>query len=212
MTVAPERTELPVAVRAKTLMDLAELTNTVLPGHRSEILEGQLIVTPAASGVHARSLSRLMQALDPLMGGETDVVQAVGLWLTTGREDHAIPDLAVVDEDFEDHELAYNCYPPSVFRMVVEITSSNWRDDLERKPTAYAAAGVPVYVIVDRRHENVIVLTDPVDDEYRTRSEHRAGESFVFPESIGAKIEIEVDLLLNPARAATNGRGFRHLG
>ncbi|WP_346135962.1 Uma2 family endonuclease [Streptomyces carpaticus] len=197
MTVAPERTDQVVVARARSLMDLAELTHQVLPGHRSEILEGQLIVNPPADGPHGVSLTGLTLALAPLHGGQTQVVQAMGLWLPTGRDDHAVPDLAVVDDDYRDHLVGYNCYRPSVFRMVVEITSANWRDDLERKREAYAAASVPVYVIGDRKHGEVVVLTDPVDGEYRTRSVHRPGESLVLPESIGAKIEIEADLLLS---------------
>ncbi|MFB7762571.1 Uma2 family endonuclease [Streptomyces xiamenensis] len=124
------------------------------------------------------------------------VAQAIGLWLPTGREDHAAPDPAVVDDDYQDHLLGHNCYRPSVFRMVVEITSSDWRDDLERERAAYTEAQVPVYVIGDRKHGRVLVLTDPVGGEYRTQSVYRPGESLVLPESIGAKTEIEADLLL----------------
>ncbi|WP_432746673.1 Uma2 family endonuclease [Streptomyces sp. JH002] len=196
MTVAPERTDQLVVTRPKTLMDLAELTNELLPGYRSEILEGQLVVNPPVDGPHGSSLTGLTLALASLHGGETRVTQAIGLWLPTGREDHAAPDLAVVDDDYQDHLVGHNCYRPSVFRMVVEITSSNWRDDLERKRAAYAEAQVPVYVIGDRKHGRVLVLTDPVGGEYRTRSVYRPGESLVLPESIGAKIEIEADLLL----------------
>lgn len=90
------------------------------------------------------------------------VAQAIGLWLPTGREGHAAPDPAVVDDDYQDHLVGHNCYRPSVFRMVVEITSSDWRDDLERERAAYTEAQVPVYVIGDRKHGRVLVLTDPV--------------------------------------------------
>ncbi|MGW7294210.1 Uma2 family endonuclease [Streptomyces xiamenensis] len=183
-------------MKRRTLLDAAEFVHRNLPGHRPEIIGGRLIVSPLPDGAHASALTGLILALAPLHHDETRVLPAVGLWLPTGPEDHVIPDLSVLDHRFIDQPVAYRCYPPGAFRMVVEITSSNWRDDLDRKRTAYAAAEVPVYVIGDRKHNEVLVLTDPVGGEYRTQSVHRPGESLVLPESIGAKIEIEADLLL----------------
>jgi Uma2 family endonuclease len=178
------------------LIDLAEEAHELLPGHRSEILGGQLIVNPPASATHQASLTDLTLALAVLHRGETRLIQGLGMWLPTGDEDHAVPDLAVVEEGYRDHLVAYRCYEPSVFRMVVEITSTNWRDDVDRKPGYYAAAGVPVYVIGDRKHREVVVLTDPRGGEYRTRAFYKPGESFVLPESIGAKVEVEADAFL----------------
>lgn len=201
MTLAPEHPCPPAAHTAEetavSLIDIAETVFQNLPGYRAEILGGQLIVTPPADPPHAESLTNLPLAFAALHQGETRVVQAVGIWLPTGDEDYAIPDLSIVDADFRDHMTRFNCIDPAVFRMVFEVTSSNWRDDLDRKPSHYARAGVPVYVIGDRKHGEVIVLTDPHDGEYRTRSVHRPGESFVLPESIGAKVELEVDSLLS---------------
>ncbi|MDX6331264.1 MAG: hypothetical protein QOI83_3647 [Streptomycetaceae bacterium] len=107
-----------------------------------------------------------------------------------------MPDLAIVDADYRDHEVAYKCYDPAVFRLVLEITSSNWRTDLHVKPEMYARTGIPIYVIGDRKHSEVVVLSEPRDGEYRTRSLYRKGETLVLPESIGAKMELEVDALL----------------
>ncbi|WP_368732990.1 Uma2 family endonuclease [Streptomyces alkaliphilus] len=197
---APERTEdrpSPPPARAVTgLIDLAEVVFRELPGHRPEILEGRLIVNPPPDGHHADSLTGLTLALAELHRGETKVRQGIGLWLPTGDEDYVIPDLSVVDADALDHVVAYNCFDPRVFRMVVEITSGNHVNDTVTKPPLYARAGVPVYLIGNRREEEVVLLTDPREDGYRTRSVHRPGETLVLPESIGAKIEIDVDTLL----------------
>jgi Uma2 family endonuclease len=197
MTVAPERPVTAAPASYPDLLTAAELVYQNLPGLRPEIIGGQLIVNPPADGRHARSLSRLFRALDVLPAEEVEIVQAIGLWLGRG-EDHVVPDLAVVDSDFEDHEVAYNCHKPSVFRMVVGITSTNHTSDTVDKPLAYAGVGVPVYVIGDRKRREVVVLTNPRDGEYRARSVHRAGESFWLPESIGGKVELDVEMLLGP--------------
>jgi Uma2 family endonuclease len=196
MTVSPERPCRPVPEETPvSLIDIAEYAAQSLPHHRVEILEGQLLVTPAADGPHGLALTDLTLAFAALHRKDAYVIQGIGLWLPSG-DDHAVPDLAVVDKEFRDHEIKYKCYDPAVFRLVLEITSTNWRDDVERKPDAYAGAGVPVYVICDREHGEVIVCTDPRGGEYRTRSVYRKGETFVLPESIGAKVELEVDGLL----------------
>ncbi|GAA1881117.1 Uma2 family endonuclease [Streptantibioticus ferralitis] len=187
MTATPER-----------LIDVAELAFQNLPGYRPEILGGQLIVTPRADTPHAESLTDVMMPLlaANLHRGETRVVQAIGIWLPTGEEDYAIPDLAIVDADHQDHVVQYNCVEPAACRLVLEVTSSNWRTDLYTKPELYAVAGIPVYVIGDRKHEEVVVLSDPLNGEYRSRSVYGKGQTFVLPESIGAKVELDVDSLL----------------
>lgn len=199
VTVAPERPCPPAPVEPGiSLIDLAEAAAQAMPGHKVEILGGQLIVTPPPDGPHGESLTAVMKPLlkANLDEGETRVIQNMGLWLPTGDDDHAVPDLAVVDADYRDHEIKYKCYDPAPFRLVVEVTSSNWRDDLDEKPGDYARAGVPVYVIGDRRHERVIVYTDPHDGSYRTRSEYKKGETFTLPASIGAEVELAADSLL----------------
>lgn len=124
----------------------------------------------------------------------------MGLWLPDGPFDFAVPDMSVVDADYADHKIEHNSYDPSVFRLVLEVTSSNLSDDLKRKPSAYASAGVPVYVIADRTNQRVMVLTDPNDGEYRVHAVHHPGQSFALPESIGASVTLKVDDVLGPLK------------
>lgn len=129
-------------------------------------------------------------------GQESRVLQNVGLWLSGGREDFAIPDLALVDADFEERLVQYNCYDPAVFRLVLEVTSSNYQQDLRNKVTAYAEAKIPVYVIVDRKHNRLHVLTDPVAGDYANHRIHAPGEQVVLPGSIGAEVKLDVAAVL----------------
>ncbi|WP_405020363.1 Uma2 family endonuclease [Kitasatospora sp. NBC_00070] len=181
-----------------TLLEVADRMSDELIGYRVEIIGGQITATPPADGPHGVSLTDLVLALGAagLHGEASKVIQAVGLWLPDGPSDYAIPDLAVVDADYLDHGVAFHCYDPAIFRMVLEVTSSNLSDDLKRKPAAYAGAGIPVYVMVDRKNEKVMVLTDPSDGEYRVHAVHHRGQSFTLPESIGATVTLSVDGVL----------------
>lgn len=125
-----------------TLSEAADLLSHALPGHRVEILQGRLTVTPPPDGSHALSLSWLVVAFDRAGARKAGLryVQGVGLWLPTLPDDYAIPDFSLVDEDFRDALVQKNCYAPNVFRLVAEVTSSNWSDDLGPKVECYAEA------------------------------------------------------------------------
>ncbi|MFD4562061.1 Uma2 family endonuclease [Streptomyces sp. NPDC058469] len=169
-----------------------------LPGRRVEIIGGQILVTPSPDVAHSRALKKATRPFEAagLDENETEVHQAIGVWLPDGPEDYAIPDLCIVEADIEDHLVENNCYDPVVFRLVLEVTSSNWKADLRTKVTAYAQAKIPVYVIVDRNHQRLHVLTDPAGDEYATHRLHAPGELVTLPDSLGAKVTLDVAEIL----------------
>lgn len=125
-----------------TLGEAAEQLSRALPGHRVEILQGRLVVTPPPDGSHALSLSWLVEAFGGAGARKAGLryVQGIGLWLPALPDDYAIPDFSVVDEDFRDALVQKNCYAPNAFRLVMEVTSSNWSDDLGPKVESYAQA------------------------------------------------------------------------
>lgn len=192
--------ELSLLAEANLLMDRN-------PGHRVEIIGGQITVTPPPDVAHARALSRLRRpfAAAGLDGGETEVLEGVGLWLPTGTEDYAIPDLVVVDADIDEHLIENNCYDPIAFRLVLEVTSTNYQNDLRAKVAAYAAAELPVYVIVDRKHQRLHALTNPSGDEYATHQVHAPGQLLTLPDSIGAKVTLDVTEVLEAGNPAQGG-------
>ncbi|MFF4914212.1 Uma2 family endonuclease [Streptomyces tendae] len=187
--------DLPLVAEANRLMERN-------PGYRVEIIGGQLLVTPPPDGPHSRALTKLMRPFIAagLDDGETEVRQGIGLWLPMDADDYAIPDLAIVDADVDDHLVENNCYDPVCFRLVLEVTSSNWKNDLKAKVTAYAAAMVPVYVIVDRKHQRLHVLTDPDCADYSTHRVHSPGETVTLPDSLGAEVTLDVGEVLAAGR------------
>ncbi|MFH9090343.1 Uma2 family endonuclease [Streptomyces sp. NPDC017673] len=168
------------------------------PGYRVEIIGGHLLVTPSPDAPHARALTKLMRPFIAagLDDGETEVLQSVAIKLPTGAEDYCIPDLVVVDADIDDHFIENNAYDPVCFRLVLEVTSGNWRDDLKTKVGAYAEAKVPVYLVVDRKHQRLHVLTEPAGSEYANHRVHAPGETVTLPDSIGAEVALDVEQII----------------
>jgi Uma2 family endonuclease len=190
--------EQPYADEPFSLTAIADEIMERHPGYRVEIIGGHLLVTPSPDAPHARALTKLMRPFIAagLDDGDSEVLQNVGLWLPTGAEDYAIPDLVIVDADIDDHFVENNAYDPVCFRLVLEVTSGNWKDDLKTKVAAYARAGVPVYVIVDRKHQRLHVLTNPAADKYENHRPHAPGEIVALPDSIGAKVTLDVAEIL----------------
>ncbi|MFI2202315.1 Uma2 family endonuclease [Streptomyces sp. NPDC020192] len=164
------------------------------PGYRVEIIGGQILVSPAPDGPHSEAL--MLFAAPFLQLGLVRALPGIGLWLPSGPEDYVIPDLSVVDDDYRDHLVENSCYDPTCFRLVMEVTSSNWKTDLRDKVTCYAKAKVPVYVIIDRRHQRLHLLTEPVADRYKAHGIHIPGELVALPESVGGKVTLDVAQLL----------------
>ncbi|MFF0449698.1 Uma2 family endonuclease [Streptomyces sp. NPDC004609] len=197
----PAAVEHPREGEPQSLIDEANILRERLPRNRIEIIGGVITAAQPADGAHARALTKLMRPFMTagLDGAEADVLQGIGLWLPSGPQDYAIPDLAVVDADCEEHLIENNCYDPAVFRLVLEVTSSNYQADLRHKVAAYAQARIPVYVIIDRKHQRLHVLTDPAEGDYANHRVHAPGEHVTLPESIGAEVKLGVEAILQAA-------------
>ncbi|WP_327296820.1 Uma2 family endonuclease [Streptomyces sp. NBC_01197] len=76
--------------------------------------------------------------------------------------------------------------------MVVEVTSydadTDLRDRVEKRD-GYAAAGIPVYLLVDRDAEKLVVYSEPDRGEYRTRTSHAYGSTVTLPSPVSITLE-----------------------
>ncbi|GAB2863534.1 Uma2 family endonuclease [Streptomyces deserti] len=78
--------------------------------------------------------------------------------------------------------------------MAVEVTSwdsdAAQRDRVE-KPDGYAAAGVPVYLLIDREDGTVTVFTDPEDGRYRQQVNRPFGDTVQLPDPVNITLDTE---------------------
>ncbi|GAA2667310.1 Uma2 family endonuclease [Streptomyces aculeolatus] len=86
---------------------------------------------------------------------------------------------------------------PEGVLMVVEVTSHDGdtdRRDRQDKPAAYAAAGIPVYLLVDRDAGTVVVHTNPDAERGCYLDTHRApfGEEVVLPDPVGITLDTDI--------------------
>lgn len=127
--------------RALTVADLETMPDD---GHRYELVDGALLVTPAPSVRHQRVSTRLLVLLHASCPADLEVFAApldVILSANTGVQ----PDLLVARrEDLTEKNL------PAAPMLAVEILSPSSRlVDLSLKKAAYERAAIPSYWVVD---------------------------------------------------------------
>lgn len=161
-------------------------------GHRYELLDGALIVTPAPRPSHQRAVAQLHLLLSKTCPDDLEVFFApVDVLLT---DDTALqPDLLVVRrEDVAERNV------PAVPVLAVEILSPSTRlIDLTVKKARYEQAGCPSYWVIDPDEPAVVVweLRDGRYDEVtRATSDETVTVDQPFP------VALTPDLLAGPRR------------
>jgi Uma2 family endonuclease len=127
-----------------TVADWLALPATV-DGSRVELINGYLHVTPPPSTGHQRAAGRLARLLEDAIRSqgrsEWDVLQAVGVQISTAWRTALIPDLVVLDRKID-----VAIVPTDALLLAVEVWSpGNTRAERETEKAAYAAAGVPFF-------------------------------------------------------------------
>lgn len=138
-------------------------------GHRYEVVDGLLVVSPPPTGWHQLVAGELQVQLARQCPPQWRVLHELGLQLGT---DGRVPDLAVIDAAAPLH---VPFFAPQHFGLVVEVVSrSSRKTDRFAKPGEYAEAGIPLfwrvetepdvvlvaYALTAASYEQVVVVTD----------------------------------------------------
>ncbi|WP_435154555.1 Uma2 family endonuclease [Amycolatopsis sacchari] len=122
--------------------------DTPVDGSRLELILGYFTMTPPPTGFHQRLSFRLARAVDDALaaaGQNLEMLQAVGVRISTPFRTALIPDLVVVNADV--HRTVFD--PRNVLLAVEVWSPGNNRAERETKTAAYAAAGIPHLWLVE---------------------------------------------------------------
>lgn len=191
MTVMAERT---YRISAEEFEHIARSTEEATETVRLEFIDGRIGVRKVPDGKHSELIMWLIRQCMQARP-ELNLVPTQGLVVEAYRKGRAIPDgvLAPVGH-FLDVEGDWALSQGVL--MTVEITSydsdTHARDRVE-KPAAYAEAGIPVYLLIDRDDSSVTVHTDPDPESSRYREAHNVafGGVVTIPDPVGMQLDTE---------------------
>ncbi|MFJ1647685.1 Uma2 family endonuclease [Streptomyces sp. NPDC088258] len=190
MTVMTERAgQMPV----EEFERIARLVERESDAVRLEFTNGRIGFKGMTDGDHAEIIrwlqKRCKQARPDLWlyaGGE------IGILVGEYRNGRAKPGaLLAPDKAFAG---AGDWADPAPVLMTVEVTSYDWdtdRRDREEKPAGYAAAGIPVFPLIDRGHGTVTAHSEPTPGGYGFRQVADFGMKLMVPGPVSVELDTE---------------------
>ncbi|WP_441251669.1 Uma2 family endonuclease [Kitasatospora sp. McL0602] len=157
-------------------------------GFKAELIEGEIVVTPPPDGDHEDAIARFARAVAREAAEELYVSGGKGLITPGGR---FIPDAAVAPVG---HFSAQDAWAdPAGVALVLEVTSTNPGRDREQKRRGYAAATIPLYLLVDRSEAKVTLYSDPENGGYSTHTQVPFGKPLDLPAPFSFTLDFTLD-------------------
>ncbi|MFD7296534.1 Uma2 family endonuclease [Streptomyces sp. NPDC059897] len=151
-------------------------------GSKVEIIDGTITVSPSPAYQHNVIAARIQRRLNLVIPEEWEVFQTLAIAVPS-RMGMLIPDILVAPGDADVESDSH--IPAALAELVVEITSkSNASNDRISKCAAYAAAGIPFYLLVDRwapEGPTTTLYGEPKKDVYRPLSVVKFGDPLTLP-------------------------------
>ncbi|MFI6157730.1 Uma2 family endonuclease [Kitasatospora sp. NPDC051170] len=161
-------------------------------GFRAELIEGEIIVAPPPDGDHDDCINHLIKQVTRRSATDMSVSGTRGIRLVSGGlcpKNHVIPDATFAPEELRLFKGAPPWMEPDGMVMVAEVTSSKPDIDRITKRHCYARAGIPLYLLVDRKKSQVSLFSKPHREEYTEVHLAAFGEPLALP----APFEFELD-------------------
>ncbi|MDH6112957.1 Uma2 family endonuclease [Kitasatospora sp. MAP12-15] len=155
-------------------------------GFKAELIEGEIIVTPPPDGDHEAAIGRIVKQVYWNRVVDVDFAANKGLIVPGGR---FIPDGTFGQDGVFDGKPSWMKSDGVI--MVVEVTSSRPEKDREGKRKGYAAADIPLYLLVDRQQNRVFLHSDPVDGDYHSTTWVPVGEPLDLPAPFGFALQTD---------------------
>ena len=163
----------------EALLDSMELP----PGYKAELIEGDIVMSPPPDEEHEETFAEINHQFN---ARGWRVSGNYGLATPRGR---FLPDLTVAPREFFARRTGENWRSPERAALVVEITSTNPGKDRDAKRRGYAAAGIPLYLLVDRGRQETVLFTDPQHGDYRRALPHPSGQAIPLPAPFSFPLE-----------------------
>ncbi|MFE4519270.1 Uma2 family endonuclease [Kitasatospora sp. NPDC056783] len=167
----------------KSLLEVF-LALEVREGFKAELIEGEIVVTPPPDGEHETLIGRVVRQVVAEGPKDVDFAGGKGLIVPTGR---FIPDTTFTARGAMMKRGSWS--KPDGVLMVLEVTSSRPDTDRVEKRRGYAAAGIPLFLLIDREKGLVVLHSDPRRGDYATTTVVSVGDPLDLPEPFGFALD-----------------------
>lgn len=147
-------------------------------GEPIELLGGELVEMSPQGDRHSWVIEEITSQLAPLLAQGYAVRVQLPL---------AVDDVSLPEPDVAVGERSTPRAHPGAAHAVIEIAETSQRYDLEHKAPRYAAAAVPLYVVLDLPGRRAVVHTDPTADGYTSVTDVGPGDEI-------AVLDVPLDL------------------
>ncbi|WP_194924550.1 Uma2 family endonuclease [Catenulispora pinisilvae] len=145
-----------MTISAETRREFHRFDDMLGPEYRAELIAGEIIVNPPPHGTHEQVFAKLNNQLVKKSAIEIEVSGHRGIETPLGDY---IPDMTITEPDTFGGKPPWGS--PEGILLLVEITSSMRASDRVAKRRAYAAAGIPFYLLVDRQNVESVLFSQP---------------------------------------------------
>lgn len=160
------------------------------PKDKVELVGDKVVVSSMPTWIHERIVSRLLRMLMAVIDAhDWEISSSISLFLGAQRDRYR-PDLTVAAADpplwGDDH-----IHGDATVLVVEVVSKSSVDDDHHVKPKTYAAAGVPLCMVIDCFAGTVRLLSKPNAqlERYELQNEVPIGKSLELPEPWNLKLE-----------------------
>ncbi|MCC3774536.1 Uma2 family endonuclease [Streptomyces sp. UNOB3_S3] len=172
------------------LCQVLEQVDAGLPdGYRTEIIGGNVVVSPWSQCTYDYILESVIEQLGPHVPDGHRVRGFPRLFKFPSHDQSYGPDFYAVE--WAALKVKGIHAPGDALSLVGEVTSRSTADaDREAKLEVYGKAGVPVYVLVDMLAESVTAYSDPSPDRgYRAHQQVKLGDVVQIPAPFDCKLD-----------------------
>ncbi|MFK0732635.1 MAG: Uma2 family endonuclease [Gloeotrichia echinulata GP01] len=135
----------------------------LISGRQVELLNGEIVEMSPEGPEHAQLSTDGADYLRLLLGDKALVRDAKPITIPETSSEPE-PDLAIV-QPLRALYRTRHPYPENIF-WVIEYSNSSLSKDLDAKRKVYAKAGIREYWVVDLKNRLVIVLRNPINENY----------------------------------------------
>jgi Uma2 family endonuclease len=161
-------------------------------GYRAQLIDGEIVVTPPPHGTHEDIIGQIAKQVFRKSSVDMDFAGQKGLIVPdrgiagAGR---VIPDATFALAKTRLFHGADSWMKTTGVVLVVEVTSTQAVRDREAKRHAYAGAGIPLYLLVDREASQVTLFSNPEGPDYSSMTVEKFGAGLRLPDPFSFTLE-----------------------